>query len=709
MEANMRIRESEQENDIEGNELEVNSLRSKVNEIPIDSVHSGSSEMNDSVTLVPKSSELVSELSEKNVLVSGDLLLHHKVLTSKNENQNIRIPSATSRDYSPLAKESSCEESEALSSTNKLLAKSLVFEHEWILWYDNTRSGMLSEDYESSMKVIGRFFTVEEFWNCWNSLENISNFPEGSNFRLFKQHIKPMWEDPSNENGGKFIISTLKEHTHLLWSKVVLFLIGEQFEYSDNMCGVVLSIRPSGNTINIWNSSNGDHLEEITITKEQLKKLLNYEDHIIPYRLHKETSRWKTRENSSSMLSLRTSKSADPSHSLGEGDLDNAGNNGSVRRRQRKKHNRTGSVDIMSFRGDPLSINGPRRADLNDRNYNPPAVRMCHPKSSHRKSTSLDTNSKDNDSSSEHTKSTSLLSLQSVSSNRTQSIAFDSVEKRIVSRPRTSESYPRKALGRKEGKHRKSESLEETPVIPAVLATSSSHRRKHRKASSVTEREIPISVLNKNVKSLATSQHLKLPKKIESLKTSPEEKIPITNLHQSKLAAISSGFAENHQRILNRGDSVNCNDIHTLGFLGKEAFTIQECHLQQEPLNQLEAPVFSDPTLGLSIAEEGNVSSVPHYPSGAKAYRDTDPNDTSCPGSCLSTLKSAKLFMLLLIHSPVCKLCAYLERAIELEKTKLNSSRLAMFPKEKEFMTMTTCNYFPIGIFLFLSLMYYFL
>lgn len=52
---------------------------------------------------------------------------------------------------------------------------------------------------------------------------------------MFKAGIKPSWEDPANERGGKWVIPTTKENTHQVWVKVLLAIVGEQFEYSDQI------------------------------------------------------------------------------------------------------------------------------------------------------------------------------------------------------------------------------------------------------------------------------------------------------------------------------------------------------------------------------------------------------------------------------------------------------------------------------------------
>lgn len=80
---------------------------------------------------------------------------------------------------------------------------------------------MSLDAYENTLKSLGKFATVQDFWRYWNLLTKVDPFPgsysnssllklipfeEGTNLRLFKGGIKPMWEDPSNEKGGKWVL-----------------------------------------------------------------------------------------------------------------------------------------------------------------------------------------------------------------------------------------------------------------------------------------------------------------------------------------------------------------------------------------------------------------------------------------------------------------------------------------------------------------------
>ena len=64
--------------------------------------------------------------------------------------------------------------------------------------------GMRHDDYESKVKQVGTFSTVQDFWRYWNNFVDPAQFPRNSNLRLFKSSIKPMWEDDMNRAGGRW-------------------------------------------------------------------------------------------------------------------------------------------------------------------------------------------------------------------------------------------------------------------------------------------------------------------------------------------------------------------------------------------------------------------------------------------------------------------------------------------------------------------------
>ena len=73
-----------------------------------------------------------------------------------------------------------------------------------------------------------------------------------ANYHLFKQGVRPMWEDPANAVGGKWVL-TIKNKTQLnqLWLYTCLAMIGETFS-NDEVMGAVVSVRNKETRLSLW-------------------------------------------------------------------------------------------------------------------------------------------------------------------------------------------------------------------------------------------------------------------------------------------------------------------------------------------------------------------------------------------------------------------------------------------------------------------------
>jgi translation initiation factor 4E len=80
---------------------------------------------------------------------------------------------------------------------------------------------------------------LQDFWRYSNTIKDVSLLPEGVNVRLFKAGIKPTWEDPANYKGGKWVINATRDNTHQTWIKILLAVVGEQFENSDQIVRLI--------------------------------------------------------------------------------------------------------------------------------------------------------------------------------------------------------------------------------------------------------------------------------------------------------------------------------------------------------------------------------------------------------------------------------------------------------------------------------------
>ncbi|KIY53482.1 translation initiation factor eIF4e, partial [Fistulina hepatica ATCC 64428] len=142
---------------------------------------------------------------------------------------------------------------------------------------DSTFHPPESTDYEANLVTVGTFSTVEEFCRYFNWLKPPSMLERNSNYHLFKTPIKPMWEDPANAGGGKWVL-TMKNNPQLLdrcWSWLAMALVGEELEEGGNeICGAVVSLRSKVDRIQVWTRSKDD-VERLNSIGKKLVKLLD--------------------------------------------------------------------------------------------------------------------------------------------------------------------------------------------------------------------------------------------------------------------------------------------------------------------------------------------------------------------------------------------------------------------------------------------------
>jgi len=169
-------------------------------------------------------------------------------------------------------------------------------EYEWTYWYDKRpgagrRLRGEQEAYESNLRPIGSFGTVEDFWRYYNHIFKPSKMEANANQHLFKKDVKPMWEDAANSKGGKWIIVIRNDKVLLdsCWENLVLALVGETLEAGDEVCGAVVSRRKNGDKIAVWNR-NKHKDDAILALGKKLKSLLGLEGKLkMVYQFHEDS------------------------------------------------------------------------------------------------------------------------------------------------------------------------------------------------------------------------------------------------------------------------------------------------------------------------------------------------------------------------------------------------------------------------------------
>jgi len=149
----------------------------------------------------------------------------------------------------------------------------------WTFWYEpkakreREKGRPLNKvDYLKEVKRGKTFDTMAAFWDCWNEVQRVCN-SDDCNYELFKDGVKPVWEDPKNIKGGMCVLNTPRvahEETMKQWvSLMITLLIGE---FGPEVNGVVLATRPWGNRFAVWVRNSKDK-EGVDAVMKQLHEL----------------------------------------------------------------------------------------------------------------------------------------------------------------------------------------------------------------------------------------------------------------------------------------------------------------------------------------------------------------------------------------------------------------------------------------------------
>jgi translation initiation factor 4E len=148
-------------------------------------------------------------------------------------------------------------------------------QHRFVFWYTRRQPGIRSQtSYEDNIKKIAEFSTVEGFWGSYCHLSRVSTLPNPTDLHLFKEGIRPLWEDAANRSGGKWIIRYKKLVSGRYWEDLVLAMIGDQLDYGDSVCGAVLSIRFGEDILSVWNRNAADN-QAVMALRDSIKRHLH--------------------------------------------------------------------------------------------------------------------------------------------------------------------------------------------------------------------------------------------------------------------------------------------------------------------------------------------------------------------------------------------------------------------------------------------------
>jgi len=159
----------------------------------------------------------------------------------------------------------------------------------WTLWFMHRAPGEKITDYEAAIKNIGTFATIEEFWALYSHLRRPNELPNVSDYHLFKEGIRPVWEDDSNKEGGKWMIRLKKGLASRYWEALIIAIVSEQFDIGREVCGAVLSMRHSEDILSLWNRTAANSKNNLRI-RDTIKRILNLPaETVMEYKAHNDS------------------------------------------------------------------------------------------------------------------------------------------------------------------------------------------------------------------------------------------------------------------------------------------------------------------------------------------------------------------------------------------------------------------------------------
>ncbi|KAI9292995.1 translation initiation factor eIF4e [Neoconidiobolus thromboides FSU 785] len=147
------------------------------------------------------------------------------------------------------------------SNENPMRVTPLPLQHEWCFWLEKYNPTLPNHSYSTNLTLICTVKTVQEFWSAYNNIISPEHLQNRNSIHFFKKGVKPIWEDPKNENGGSWSYRMPKDQSVKIWPELLMLCVGrildEAFTQGDSLIGVSISSRWNLDIIQIWNFSSG--------------------------------------------------------------------------------------------------------------------------------------------------------------------------------------------------------------------------------------------------------------------------------------------------------------------------------------------------------------------------------------------------------------------------------------------------------------------
>lgn len=180
----------------------------------------------------------------------------------------------------------------------EMFKKDLPLRYNWVIWEQIMQSNDgKSSQYSDATQKVASFGSVHEFWRFWNHMPQPSELlgqkrmvreqPDGLHvidaLMIFREDIRPEWEDKMNAQGGHFQFQLKPSvgggQVDEYWNNLVLGMIGATIEPADMITGARLVDKLSGPRaanvvrLEIW-FTNFDDTQAVNTLRRNIEKCM---------------------------------------------------------------------------------------------------------------------------------------------------------------------------------------------------------------------------------------------------------------------------------------------------------------------------------------------------------------------------------------------------------------------------------------------------
>ncbi len=109
-----------------------------------------------------------------------------------------------------------------------------------------------SENFYEKVRNALTVSTLNDFITMYSRLKKPKDMKNGCEIYFFKEGVKPLWEDPANQNGGCFFLHIKKTFANRIWENILLSTVAQKPETLQVINGIIVRVLTLEVVFFIW-------------------------------------------------------------------------------------------------------------------------------------------------------------------------------------------------------------------------------------------------------------------------------------------------------------------------------------------------------------------------------------------------------------------------------------------------------------------------